>query len=93
MDVAIGLIIWHILRSRGSSRKGLSRGVALWMLNPLVVNVSSRGNADCLVALPVVAALAMNHRRSHLWSAVWCEGVQRTATGPPWLTPPWAVTA
>jgi phosphatidylinositol glycan class M len=42
---------------------GRAHAVALWFLNPLVVNVSTRGNAEALVALLVVGTLYLLQRQ------------------------------
>jgi phosphatidylinositol glycan class M len=44
--------------------------VALWALNPLIFNVSTRGNADTMVALMVVGVLSLLLDRS-----IWRSGM------------------
>ena len=42
--------------------RGRTATAALWLFNPVVVNVSTRGNAESLVLLPIVAALCCTAR-------------------------------
>ncbi|XP_069706979.1 GPI mannosyltransferase 1 [Phaenicophaeus curvirostris] len=57
-DLAAAVVAYRALRLRGVSA-GRAAGccAAAWLLNPLPVAVSSRGNAEALVALLVLATL------------------------------------
>jgi phosphatidylinositol glycan class M len=59
-DLAVGLMIIRLLR-----KHSLALPLACaWLLNPIVVNVSTRGNAEGFVAIWAVASLfAFEHRR------------------------------
>lgn len=69
-DVAAGLVIRRILAHRGASARDAALGAALWLLNPVVANVSTRGNADAIVVLQVLALL-LCAQRGH-WAAAGC---------------------
>ncbi|KAF4757265.1 hypothetical protein FOZ63_023555, partial [Perkinsus olseni] len=44
---------------------------AVWLLSPITLNVSTRGNADSLICLMVVATLYHIQRGEWIRSAVW----------------------
>ncbi|XP_010883986.4 GPI mannosyltransferase 1 [Esox lucius] len=56
-DVLSGHVIYHILRQRGLSCEAACRVCSLWLLNPLPAGVSSRGNAESVLAVLVLATL------------------------------------
>ncbi|NXN85953.1 PIGM mannosyltransferase, partial [Bombycilla garrulus] len=57
-DLAAAFVAYRVLRRRGAAA-GRAYGccAAAWLLNPLPMAVSSRGNAEALVALLVLATL------------------------------------
>ncbi|NWX22563.1 PIGM mannosyltransferase, partial [Aegotheles bennettii] len=57
-DLAAGLVAYRALRRRGAAA-GQAWGccAAAWLLNPLPMAISTRGNAEALVALLVLATL------------------------------------
>lgn len=66
MDLLVGWALNALLR--GTSRASLY--TALFLFNPIVVNVSTRGNADCLVVLFVVATLYFVLRQQYTAAAM-----------------------
>ena len=63
-DLAVGVLIWCTLRARaGCDKRTALAGSALWLLNPLVANISTRGSCDALEIGMVVGALACFERR------------------------------
>lgn len=71
-DVVTGALIYWILRGRGSGERGKAqRGggaammdeatalkyASIWLLNPMVANISTRGSSEGLLAVIVVALL------------------------------------
>lgn len=55
LDLAVGALLARMLRARGAAPEY----AALWLLNPIVVNVSTRGNAESFVVLWVAASIAL----------------------------------
>ncbi|KAJ0022636.1 hypothetical protein NQD34_014769 [Periophthalmus magnuspinnatus] len=63
-DVLSGLLIYKILRLRGVSSESSLGVSSLWLLNPLPMGVSSRGNAESILAALVLGTLlCMEARR------------------------------
>ncbi|KAM6128069.1 GPI mannosyltransferase 1 [Pterocles gutturalis] len=57
-DLAAAVVAYRALRRRGAAAgRALGCCAAAWLLNPLPMAVSSRGNAEALVALLVLATL------------------------------------
>ena len=56
-DLLVGLLIHLLLSARGVQKSKKTFSVALWLLNPLTAAVSSRGNAESIVALLVLLTL------------------------------------
>ncbi len=70
-DLWTASILRKILKKTTELEAGKIEGlVALWALNPLIFNVSTRGNADTMVALMVVGVLSLLLDRS-----VWRSGM------------------
>lgn len=68
MDCAVGCLMHRICKALRMSDAQATARSAIWLLNPVVVNVSTRGNADASVVLLVTAtiAAALSARR-RLW--------------------------
>ncbi|XP_047424429.1 GPI mannosyltransferase 1-like [Mugil cephalus] len=63
-DVLSGLLIYRILCLRGLGSETARRVSSLWLLNPLPMGVSSRGNAESILsALVLGTLLCMEGRR------------------------------
>ncbi|NXS57143.1 PIGM mannosyltransferase, partial [Brachypteracias leptosomus] len=74
-DLAAGVVAYRALRRRGAAA-GQACGccATAWLLNPLPMAVSSRGNAEALVALLVLATLYLVERGS-VGKAAACYGL------------------
>ncbi|EKX31909.1 hypothetical protein GUITHDRAFT_98711 [Guillardia theta CCMP2712] len=56
-DLLVGCLLARILMAQKTDKQQLAFLVNLWILNPIVVNVSTRGNAEALVSLVVMATI------------------------------------
>lgn len=56
-DLLVGVFIYLILTARGVQKTKVTFSVSLWLLNPLTATVSSRGNAESILALLVLLTL------------------------------------
>jgi phosphatidylinositol glycan class M len=57
-DLVAGALLVALLHARGADARGARRAAALFLLSPLAAITSSRGSADSLTAVLVLAALA-----------------------------------
>ncbi|XP_037311909.2 GPI mannosyltransferase 1 [Pungitius pungitius] len=69
-DVLSGLLIYRILRLRGLNAETARRVCSLWLLNPLPMGVSSRGNAEAILAALVLGTLLCMEARHLMWAGV-----------------------
>ncbi|XP_029955579.1 GPI alpha-1,4-mannosyltransferase I, catalytic subunit [Salarias fasciatus] len=69
-DVLSGVIIWGSLCLRGLRSETASWISALWLLNPLPMGVSSRGNAESILAALVLGTLYCIEAQHLLWAAM-----------------------
>uniref|UniRef100_A0A7N8XCG9 GPI alpha-1,4-mannosyltransferase I, catalytic subunit n=1 Tax=Mastacembelus armatus TaxID=205130 RepID=A0A7N8XCG9_9TELE len=69
-DVLSGLLIHTILCLRGVDSETARRVSSLWLLNPLPMGVSSRGNAESILAALVLGTLLCMQSRRLMWAAI-----------------------
>ncbi|XP_034562303.1 GPI mannosyltransferase 1 [Notolabrus celidotus] len=69
-DVLSGLLIYRILLLRGLSSETARCVCSLWLLNPLPMGVSSRGNAESILAALVLGTLLCMEARNLTWAAI-----------------------
>jgi GPI mannosyltransferase 1 subunit M len=55
-DLAVGQAIELILKSQGIAPRHTLKCAALWLLNPVAANISTRGSCDALTAALVLLA-------------------------------------
>lgn len=68
-DLLVGYLIHRILILRGMPSKSALKYDALWLLNPMVANISTRGNAESLLGVMVLGTLYLIlTRRYFLWA-------------------------
>ncbi|KAG7525898.1 GPI mannosyltransferase 1 [Solea senegalensis] len=67
-DVLSGLLIYKILRLHGQAPEAALRVSSLWLLNPLPMGVSSRGNAESILAALVLGTLLCIESGRHIWA-------------------------
>lgn len=56
-DIVTGWLIFRILRGRGMDTESSIKFASIWLLNPMVANISTRGSSEGLVVVFVVALL------------------------------------
>lgn len=56
-DVVTGWLIFRILRGQGMNVERSMKFASIWLLNPMVANISTRGSSEGLVVVVVVALL------------------------------------
>ncbi|KAG0052384.1 hypothetical protein BGZ83_002678 [Gryganskiella cystojenkinii] len=65
----IGVLIQKILRLRGMSESRAVNCTALWLLNPMVANISTRGNAESVIGAMVLGSFYLIMKRRIGWGA------------------------
>lgn len=68
-DLLIGVLIQKILRLRGMSEHRAVKFNAIWLLNPMVANISTRGNAESVIGAMVLGAFYLVMTRRIRWGA------------------------
>ena len=56
-DVVTGWLIFRILRGQGMSTERSMKFASIWLLNPMVANISTRGSSEGLVVVVVISLL------------------------------------
>ncbi|RVE59005.1 hypothetical protein OJAV_G00199780 [Oryzias javanicus] len=69
-DVLSGLLIYKLLCLRGVSCQTACYVSSLWLLNPLPMGVSSRGNAESILSALVLGTLLCMEVKRLAWAAV-----------------------
>lgn len=69
-DIVAGWLIYHILRTHGMTTERSLKFASIWLLNPMVANISTRGSSEGLLAVLVVALLWASLSRR-----VWLAGL------------------
>ncbi|XP_076868212.1 GPI alpha-1,4-mannosyltransferase I, catalytic subunit isoform X2 [Brachyhypopomus gauderio] len=69
-DVLCGVVLHRLLTLRGLLSEAACCFSAVWLLNPLTIGVSTRGNAEALLSLLVLTTLLCLELNRHLTAAV-----------------------
>ena len=59
LDIVAGYLIFMVLRQRGLSSTNAVWTCCVWLFNPLIIAVSTRGNAESLLAVLVLATILL----------------------------------
>ncbi|KAF9170503.1 hypothetical protein BGX21_008911 [Mortierella sp. AD011] len=68
-DLLIGVLIQKILRLRGMSESRAVKFNAIWLLNPMVANISTRGNAESVIGAMVLGSFYLIMKKRIGWGA------------------------
>ncbi|KAG0242511.1 hypothetical protein BGX31_000218 [Mortierella sp. GBA43] len=68
-DLLIGVLIQRILRLRGMSESRAVKFNAIWLLNPMVANISTRGNAESVIGAMVLGSFYLIMKKRTGWGA------------------------
>lgn len=68
-DLLIGVLIQRILRLRGMSESRAVKFNAIWLLNPIVANISTRGNAESVIGAMVLGSFYLIMKKRTGWGA------------------------
>lgn len=74
-DLLVGYLIHHILLLRGMPSKSALKYDALWLLNPMVANISTRGNAESLLGCMVLGTLYLILTQKYFLSSCFVFGL------------------
>lgn len=67
-DLVVGVILYRLARHRGAPKHSATKQVALvWLLNPIIANISTRGSAEAILGILVVSVLSLAERQR--WDA------------------------
>jgi GPI mannosyltransferase 1 subunit M len=62
-DLIVGVLLHSLVRRRGVSNSKATLYVAsIWLLNPIIANISTRGSAESVLGVLVVSVLALAER-------------------------------
>eukprot|EP01138_Halocafeteria_seosinensis_P009976 gb/GECG01010188.1/.p1 GENE.gb/GECG01010188.1/~~gb/GECG01010188.1/.p1 ORF type:complete len:486 (+),score=15.69 gb/GECG01010188.1/:1-1458(+) len=74
VDLCIMLLLWKIMRIRGVQSPDIVKSMTVFLFHPVVANVTTRGSADGIVTMLVLAVLYLL-LRGRVWVAAICYGV------------------
>ncbi|GAA5886855.1 hypothetical protein JCM6882_005916 [Rhodosporidiobolus microsporus] len=67
-DLLVGALLYRLCRRVGAEKQRATNAVAaLWLLNPIVANISTRGSSEAVIGALVVSTLSLAERGS--WDA------------------------
>ena len=73
-DIIMGYILWDIVESQNTKKKGSPYFyVGFWLLNPLIMTLSTRGSNDNMITLMLFAAIYFLLK--HITIYIYDEGV------------------
>ena len=73
-DLLVGCLIYSAAKTRSVPERTAVGCAAAWLLNPIVINVSTRGNAEAVLCVLVVGSVALLLAR-RTYAAAICYGL------------------
>lgn len=70
-DLITGFIIMSLLKLKTTSNNKIAILSSIWLLNPMVITISTRGSSESLLTVMIMAFIYFLTKRSFKMSAVW----------------------
>lgn len=70
-DIITGYIILQLLRIKTTNQKKIFALSSIWLMNPMVITISTRGSAESVLTVLIMLAIYYCYRQKFIYSAIW----------------------